>query len=122
MLGHPLVDALVAAAHQGELLEPRPPVECLLLEWLASRGQQHPVAGLEWIESVGERLDHHHHPGSTAERCVVDLTMGPLAMVAKIVEDDLEQAVCLGPAYQAGRQRRGEVLGEDGDDVDPHRR
>src|SRR5699024_11403153 len=59
----------------------------------------------------------HHHPGAAAERGVVHGAVGVSGPVPQVVHIHGEQPRGPGLADQAELER-GEVAGEDGDDVD----
>lgn len=56
---------------------------------------------LEWIERLGKGLNHHHHAGTSPERCVVDLPMDSLTEGSKIYEVDGHGASLLRPTDEA---------------------
>ena len=74
------------------------------------------------VDSVDHRLAHEYHSGSAAERAIVDFAVGVLGVVAKLVGVQFDEAGGLRAAEDASRQVRLDDLGEQGYDVDPHRR
>ena len=74
------------------------------------------------LEGGGEGLDHHHHARPAAEGRVVDLAVPAQAMLPEVDQVDVERARRNRPGHDADLQRAVEVLGKDGDDVDPHYR
>ena len=71
------------------------------------------------VERLGPRLRLHHHAGAPAVRGVVDGAVAVVGEVAQVVDADVEQAV-LARLADERQVERGEVVGEDRDDVDAH--
>ena len=59
-----------------------------------------------------QRLGAHHHPGSPAVRLVVHGPMTPEAVLAQVVDRELEQATLGGATDDRGAQRRLEQAGK----------
>src|SRR5215218_7055414 len=131
MLQHPLVDALVPAAREGQPRLHGQLVRHRLGEPLPGRARHQQVrcgvrvaerlaAGpLDRVECLTPRLRSHHHAGPSAVGRVVDRPVPVVGEVAQIVYRDVEQSLLAGLADQ-GESQRVQVAREDRDDVDPH--
>ena len=64
----------------------------------------------------------HHHAGAAAKRRVVDSAMRIGGVLAQIVAAQIEQAVGTALPEQAFAAEVVDESGEDGEDVDSHRR
>ena len=73
MIGDALVDALVPPADQREPAAGRELLRQLLIETATTRRQQQQRPGrLHGLDRREHGLRRHHHPGTAAERLVVD--------------------------------------------------
>ena len=71
--------------------------------------------------SSAQRVDHHHHARTTAERTVIDPTVIALGMVARVPAMDRQQPALAGAPDHAMRGELGDEFGEQADDVEAHR-
>ena len=120
IIGDSFVDPLVATAHQRDLVEFGKPIESRLIEYHAAGCQQDPSGVGQRVERRRQRLNHHHHPGTTTKRSVVQLAMGTLPMISKIVDIDDQKTRPSSLADERDIEHRYEELGEHGDYVDLH--
>ena len=92
-LGHPLVDALVPAAEERQVLLAGELANERLIETSTRRRQEQHTSpvGVEGLDRGEERLRLHHHPGSAAEGRVVDRAMTVARPLAKIVDADIQE-------------------------------
>ncbi len=120
VLCNPFVDALIPTTNHRDLVECGETIQRRLIQWIAARCEQYSMCVCQWVERRGKRFGHHHHPGATAERSVIDLSVDSLAVLPQIVEHDVERAVLPGLAHEACVEGRCEELREDRDDIDPH--
>ena len=123
-VAHPVVDALVAAAEQREPVHGRPAPGPRPGRGAARRDRARTAGGAAGPLDGGEdRLGHQHHAGTTAEGRVVDGAVRVGGHRAQVVHPHVEQARCVAPC-PAGwpTAKRVDQVGEDGEDVDAHRR
>ena len=120
MVGNALVHILIVAAQQREGLAFGEPRGVRLIEPPPARGQQddRTALGLEGVDRLEERVGLHDHARAAAVRVVVDGAMAVVRVVAEIDNLILYGAGDGGPGRDADRQRAGEELWKDGDDVD----
>jgi len=97
---------------------------CLgLIESPALRAHQHHAGARtpERLHRSEDRLGFQHHPGATSVRRVVRDFVASGRPVSKVVDPDLDPAALTGPPGDTAGKRGLAELGEEGDDVDPHR-
>ncbi len=83
------------------------------------RHDERGAVGADRVERLAPRLGLHHHAGAAAVGRVVDGAVPVVGPVAQVVHVYVEQAALLRLAGKREAER-GEVLGEDRDDVDAH--
>ena len=80
-----------------------------LIEGPPPGSEQHPKGVREGVKRFRERFDHHHHPGPTAKRRIVNLPVYALAVFAEVVQHDFERALFLRLADEAGFEGRAQA-------------
>ena len=120
---HPVVDPLVAPAHDDQARLARQLGGDALVQALSPGLEQDHRSRVVQHHAL-DRLEHglrlHHHPGSASERHVVHLTVAVMSEVAKVVGVQLEQPALDGTADHSLLKRRAEHAREDGHDVEAH--
>ena len=124
MLTDALVDALVVAAENDEVLLQAHLVRDALIEGLPiGRGIDHLIVvalALEVGDSAVDRLDLQDHPCLPPEGIVIDTAPLIRSVVTDIVDMKLEEALLLGTADDGVLERALEELGHDGEDIYSH--
>jgi hypothetical protein len=117
------VDALVAAADKGEMwLESQLTRQRIGQPLAGGVEQDHLRAGVaKRLDGSEKRLRAHDHPRSPAVRVVVDRPMTAKAVVAQVVNAELDNPSLRRPTDDRGAQRELEELREERNDVDTHR-
>ena len=117
---HPLVHALVAAAHQGEARQRCQLAGQRIGQSLAGGVQEQDRDALRANRGEGRRqwLGAQDHARSPAIRGVVHLAVAPEAMLSQVVQRNRHDPALHGAAQDALGQGRTEEVREQGDDVD----
>ena len=94
VIGHPLVDAFVAAAGEHQVLLLRPPLSVGLGEQPAGRRRQHQKRCLRayLVERLTPDRSLHHHAGPAAVRRVVDGMVDVVGPAPEIVHGKVDDA------------------------------
>ena len=102
VVGHPLVDALVAAAGDDQVLVGGQLAGDRLRERRAAGGgdDQRRAGREHGVERLAPRLGLHHHPGSAAVRGVVDGAVPVVGPLPQVVDVHGEQAPLPRPACE----------------------
>src|SRR5579862_1946108 len=137
MLGHPLVNALVASANQHHAIEFRQSPRPLLPENLARRRKQHNRCSgcrkAALLISAGtafrahqrpDRLEYrlrlHHHPLASAKRPVVHGAMAVVREIAQVVHARFDQSSFARTPHDPIIERSPKEIGEDRYNVESH--
>ena len=120
----PGVDALVAAADEGQGLLPRQFAGQRLRQRFA-RGGKHDDSSrtalpLQFAQGLDERLKHHHHARPAAVGPIIDDMVAILGSVARVEQAEVNEARLARLAEQRGFERRGKPFGKEGHYVDSH--
>jgi hypothetical protein len=96
----------------------------LLIEPAAGRRQQDQLTGLRFslhgLDTVKDRLRHHHHAGPAAEGAVVDALVLALGPVADVPQVDTDQVFVQRELEKALRQIALEQVREQGKHIEAH--
>ncbi len=106
-----------ASASHPRLIERRP----LRREQHAMRARPLRRIGVERLDARDEDVDPHHHPAAAAVRRVVDALVLAEPEVARRPRSNRDLAARNGARHDARRREPRENLGEQRDDVEPHR-
>ena len=68
-----------------------------------------------------KRLGHEHHAGAAAERAIVDRATRVVGALAQVVHPHVERPRLDRPPEDRGAAVAGDDIGEDREDVDPHK-
>jgi hypothetical protein len=92
-----------------------------LVEAFASRaGDDDAAAGGEGLDGGEEGFGFEDHARAAAGGGVIDLAVFADAVVAEVVDVEVEGSLLLGAAHHAKAQGDADEIGEEGDDVDAH--
>ena len=102
VLAHPVVDALVAPAEQGEPLRAGQLARQGLVEPAARRAEEVERShGLGGLDAGEDRLGPQDHPGAASEGGVVDGAVDVGGVVPQVVAAQVQPAGLTGPAEEA---------------------
>src|ERR1051326_2945768 len=126
MFGHALVDTFVPSADDEQLRVTAEPARRRLVEvFPGGRNQYDALVGIaggpDGLDRFEDRLGLEQHAFTASKPPIVD---GPVTIgrpVPQIVNPDLHDTRLLGPRHHAVPKRPLEEVGEDGQDVKPHR-
>ena len=121
-----LIDALVTAADEHRPCAGRPAFDRIVPQGFADRREQHhrrrcAARRQGRVETRRQRLGHHDHAGTAAERPVVDATVVAVGEVARIPKHDLDLLRFEGTSRHAAREKGREQFGKEREDVEAHR-
>ena len=124
VLADAVVDALVVAAEDDDVLEHREAVGLMLVVAHAvGRGVDDFVVaalGAELLDQFEDRFALHHHARLAPEGVVVGGLALVVGVVVEVVHHNFDEPLLLGPLEDGFVQRRAYQLGNDGDDIDAH--
>ena len=124
MFADAVVDALVVAAEDNQVVERREAVGFVLVVADAvGRGVDHLVVfpfRFEGFDAAVDRFDLHYHTRLSAEGVVVRGAVLVFCVVPDVVDMDFDQPLLLRTLEDRFVQRRGEQFGYDGQDVYSH--
>jgi hypothetical protein len=83
-------------------------------------GDDEAATGGEGFDGGEEGFGFEDHARTAAGGGVIDLTVFADAMVAEVVDVEVERALLLGAAHHAEAEGDADEIGEEGDDVDAH--
>jgi hypothetical protein len=116
-----VVNAFVVAGDEDEVVGGGEILGGGLVEAFASRaGDDEAATGGEGFDGCEERFGFEDHAGTAAGGGVIDLAVFADAVVAEVVDVEVEGALLLGAAHHAEAQGDADEIGEEGDDVDAH--
>ncbi len=98
----------------------RPAIEGRLVQPATGGGEQNPPTLPGGFERGCDRLDHHYHAGTTTERRIVHLPVGPQAEDSQIEQHDLHVPGRHGSLHDAHSEGGLEEAWEECDDRDSH--
>ena len=103
MLANAVVDALEVSAQNNQVLRQRQRVGHLLVELLAvGRRENHLVVmtfRLQCRDTPVNRLNLHHHAGTSPERIIVHLTVTVVRIIAQVMNVNLGNSFLLSTAH-----------------------
>ena len=119
-----VVDALVVAAEDDDVVERREPVGFVLVVADAvGRGVDDLVVvplGLEFLDQFEDRFALEDHARFAAEGVVVGGLAAVVGVVVEVMDDDLDQPLLLRAVQDGFVERGGQQFGDDCQDVDAH--
>ena len=83
-------------------------------------GDEDEATGGEGFDGGEEGFGFEDHAGAATGGGVIDLAVFAEAVVAEVVDVEVERALLLGAAHHAEAQGDADEIGEEGDDVDAH--
>ena len=124
MFPYPVVDPLVVAAEDYDIVQQRHAVGHRLVEPLpVGRRENHLVViplGLQSADAAVNRLYLHHHSRLTPERVVVDLAVLVGRIVAEVMDMELHQPLRLRPFQNRAVERRVKHLRQNRQYINSH--
>jgi hypothetical protein len=112
------------SAEDNDVLQQRQAVGQSLIELGSIRGHVQdslilPLS-LQFSNAGGNRLDHHHHSGSSAKGVVVNLAVLVDGVIAELVQVNGGNAFLLGPLQDGMAERTFQQLGLAGQNINAH--
>lgn len=116
-----VVDAFVVAGDEDEVVGGGEVLGGGLAEALSGwAGDDDAATGGEGFDGGEEGFGFEDHAGAATGGGVIDLAVFAEAVVAEVVDVEVERALLLGAAHHAEAQGDADEIGEEGDDVDAH--
>lgn len=116
-----VVDAFVVAGDEDEVWGGGEFLSGGLIETLAGgAGDDEATAGRKGFDGGKEGFGFEDHAGAAARGGVIHLPVFAKAVLAEVMDVEVEGVLLLGAAHHAEAQWNADEIGEEGDNVDAH--